>query len=97
MQEVVMLAKKPSKNQLTLPEAVVTRFGGMEYFDVSTDGECVLRPLKKSCADKVTRQARTWHSQNRQGIEAQTEADGRVIDALQMGGVLGRRSDGPVA
>jgi hypothetical protein len=37
------------------------------------------------------------YRQNRQGIEAQTEADGRVIDALQMGGVLGRRSDGPVA
>lgn len=49
-----MLAKKTSKNQITLPKAVVTRFGGVEYFDVSTDGECiVLRPLQPSRADEV--------------------------------------------
>ena len=49
-----MLAKKTSKNQITLPKAVVTRFGGVEYFDVSTDGTCiVLRPLQKSRADEV--------------------------------------------
>jgi len=49
-----MLAKKTTKNQITLPKAVVTRFSGVEYFDVSTDGECiVLRPLQKSRADEV--------------------------------------------
>jgi hypothetical protein len=49
-----MLAKKTVKNQITLPKAVVTRFGGVEYFDVSTDGECIiLRPLQKSRADEV--------------------------------------------
>jgi len=49
-----MLAKKTVKNQITLPKAVVTRFGGVEYFDVSTDGECiVLRPLQRSRADEV--------------------------------------------
>jgi bifunctional DNA-binding transcriptional regulator/antitoxin component of YhaV-PrlF toxin-antitoxin module len=49
-----MLAKKTAKNQITLPKAVVTRFGGVEYFDVSTDGECIiLRPLQKSRADEV--------------------------------------------
>lgn len=49
-----MLAKKTSKNQITLPKAVVSRFVGVDYFDVSTDGECVvLRPLKKSRADEV--------------------------------------------
>ena len=49
-----MLAKKTSKNQITLPKAVVTRFSSVEYFDVSTDGECiVLRPLQKSRADEV--------------------------------------------
>ena len=49
-----MLAKKTIKNQITLPKAVVTRFGDVEYFDVSTDGECiVLRPLQKSRADEV--------------------------------------------
>ena len=49
-----MLAKKTSKNQITLPKAVVTRFTGVEYFDVSTDGQCiVLRPLQRSRADEV--------------------------------------------
>jgi hypothetical protein len=49
-----MLAKKTSKNQITLPKAVVTRFGGVEYFDVSTDGEAiVLRPLRRSRAEEV--------------------------------------------
>jgi hypothetical protein len=47
-------AKKTTKNQITLPKAVATRFSGVEYFDVSTDGECiVLRPLQKSRADEV--------------------------------------------
>jgi RNase P/RNase MRP subunit p29 len=49
-----MLAKKTSKNQITLPKNVVTHFSGVEYFDVSTDGECiVLRPLQRSRADEV--------------------------------------------
>lgn len=49
-----MLAKKTTKNQITLPKAVVTHFTGVEYFDVSTDGECiVLRPLQRSRAEEV--------------------------------------------
>jgi hypothetical protein len=49
-----MLAKMTVKNQLTLPKAVVTRFKGVEYFDVSTDGESItLRPLKLSRLDEV--------------------------------------------
>lgn len=49
-----MLAKKTTKNQITLPKAVITRFGGVDYFDVSTDGESiVLRPLRVSRADEV--------------------------------------------
>jgi hypothetical protein len=49
-----MLAKKTVKNQITLPKAVVTRFGEVEYFDVSTDGECIiLRPLQRSRAGEV--------------------------------------------
>jgi bifunctional DNA-binding transcriptional regulator/antitoxin component of YhaV-PrlF toxin-antitoxin module len=49
-----MLAKRTVKNQITLPKAVITRFNGVEYFDVSTDGECIiLRPLQKSRADEV--------------------------------------------
>jgi hypothetical protein len=49
-----MLAKMTVKNQLTLPKAVVTRFSGVEYFDVSTDGMSItLRPLQRSRLDEV--------------------------------------------
>jgi hypothetical protein len=49
-----MLAKLTVKNQLTLPKAVVTRFRGVEYFDVSTDGSAItLKPLRPSRLDEV--------------------------------------------
>lgn len=49
-----MLAKKTAKNQVTLPKAVVSRFAGVDYFDVTTDGSSIiLRPLKQSRADEV--------------------------------------------
>jgi bifunctional DNA-binding transcriptional regulator/antitoxin component of YhaV-PrlF toxin-antitoxin module len=49
-----MLAKKTVKNQITLPKAVISRFGNVEYFDVSTDGDTiVLRPLREGRADEV--------------------------------------------
>jgi len=49
-----MLAKLTSKKQITLPEAVASRFADVEYFDVSTDGDrIVLRPLRESRADEV--------------------------------------------
>ena len=52
-----MLARKNTKNQITLPETVATQFTGVEYFDVSTDGESiVLRPLRRSRADEVRSQ-----------------------------------------
>ena len=41
-----MLAKKTSKNQITLPKAIVQHLPDAEYFDVSLrDGEVVLRPV----------------------------------------------------
>ena len=49
-----MLAKKTAKNQITLPKAVATQFPEIEYFEVSSDGNCItLRPLRKSRADEV--------------------------------------------
>jgi hypothetical protein len=40
-----MLAKRTSKNQLTLPKEVLKEFPDAEYFDVSArPGEIVLRP-----------------------------------------------------
>jgi hypothetical protein len=65
-----MLAKRTVKNQITLPKTVIARFGGVEYFDVSTDGETiVLRTLQISRADEV----RTQLAQL--GIEEQDVSD----------------------
>ncbi len=42
-----MLAKKTSKNQLTLPRDIVRSFPGADYFDVSVEGgKIVLMPVK---------------------------------------------------
>jgi bifunctional DNA-binding transcriptional regulator/antitoxin component of YhaV-PrlF toxin-antitoxin module len=52
-----MLAKVTVKNQLTLPKAVMTSFAGVEYFEVSSDGDSiVLRPLQQSRAGQVRQQ-----------------------------------------
>lgn len=49
-----MLSKLTSKNQLTLPKAVISQFPGTEYFEVSADGgRIVLTPLRKSRGDEV--------------------------------------------
>jgi bifunctional DNA-binding transcriptional regulator/antitoxin component of YhaV-PrlF toxin-antitoxin module len=49
-----MLAKKTSKNQLTLPKAVMANYPDVDYFDVrDEDGRIVLVPLRPSRADEV--------------------------------------------
>ncbi|MCY4108613.1 MAG: AbrB/MazE/SpoVT family DNA-binding domain-containing protein [Chloroflexi bacterium] len=49
-----MLAKLTSKNQLTLPKAVVSAFPGAEYFDVTkANGRIVLTPVRLTRADAV--------------------------------------------
>jgi bifunctional DNA-binding transcriptional regulator/antitoxin component of YhaV-PrlF toxin-antitoxin module len=49
-----MLAKLTTKNQLTIPKAVATRFAGVEYFDVSTDGSTItLVPMHLSRLNEV--------------------------------------------
>ena len=49
-----MLAKLTSKNQLTLPKAVISDFGGTEYFDVTSEhGRIVLTPVRVVRADAV--------------------------------------------
>lgn len=46
-----MLAKKTSKNQLTLPKAVVANYPDVEYSDVrDEDGRIILVPLRPSRA-----------------------------------------------
>ena len=49
-----MLAKKTSKNQITLPKAIVNTFPQVEYFDVRIeDNKILLRPVKISPAGSI--------------------------------------------
>jgi len=42
-----MLAKKTSKNQLTLPKGIVEHFPETEYFDIKVEGrKIILSPVK---------------------------------------------------
>lgn len=44
-----MLAKKTSKNQVTLPRAIVQQLPDVKYFEVSLrEGEVVLKPVVMS-------------------------------------------------
>jgi len=47
-----MLAKKTSKNQLTLPKEVIKEFPDTEYFDVTVrERKIILMPVKITHAD----------------------------------------------
>lgn len=49
-----MLAKRTSKNQLTLPKAVVEATGNAEYFEVEARaGQLILTPVRIQRADAV--------------------------------------------
>lgn len=52
----MVLAKRTSKNQLTLPKAVVEQVGAADYFDVvCEDGRIVLTPVYPGAASAVRR------------------------------------------
>lgn len=49
-----MLAKMTSKNQITLPKAVVSQVSAAEYFEVEVEaGRIVLTPVRIQKADAV--------------------------------------------
>lgn len=49
-----MLAKKTSKNQITLPKKIADNFPGIDYFDVQADKDrIILKPLRKERSDEV--------------------------------------------
>jgi hypothetical protein len=49
-----MIAKKTSKNQLTLPKKVVERFPGVDYFDVRVEeGRITLVPVRPDRLERV--------------------------------------------
>jgi len=49
-----MLAKKTSKNQLTLPKKIAGVFEGIDYFDVAVkDNVIILKPVKITPAESA--------------------------------------------
>lgn len=49
-----MLAKRTSKNQITLPKAIVQSVGEADYYDVSAQGsKIVLTPVRLQQGDAV--------------------------------------------
>ena len=67
-----MLAKLSSKNQITLPKAVLQQMGNAQYFEVGVkDSHIVLTPVKIQQADAV-----------REKLAALGINDGDVTDAL---------------
>jgi len=49
-----VLAKKTSKNQITLPKAIINHYPEIEYFDILEEGgRIILVPLKPSRANEV--------------------------------------------
>ena len=54
-----MLAKKTSKNQITLPKAAIAKFKDVEYFDVTVkDGRIVLEPVKITLVGSTLQETR---------------------------------------
>ncbi len=48
------IAKKTSKNQITLPRSIVERFPGVDYFEAREEnGRIVLSPVRPGRADAV--------------------------------------------
>ena len=67
-----MLAKLSSKNQITLPKAVLQKIGDVEYFEVGVnDSRIVLTPVKIHQAEAV-----------REKLSALGINEGDVKDAL---------------
>jgi hypothetical protein len=51
-----MIAKKTSKNQITLPKKIVEQFPDYDYFEVSAEGgRIILRPVDLDALAKVQR------------------------------------------
>lgn len=51
-----MLAKLSSKNQLTIPKAIVSQMDSPEYFEVTLEnGRIILTPVSMNVGDSVRR------------------------------------------
>lgn len=69
-----MIAKKTSKNQLTLPKEIASQFPGIEYFDISVKGKSIiLKPLIMKPADNTIGEIR--EKMEKLGIKSSDVAD----------------------
>ena len=67
---MTVLAKLTSKNQITLPKALISRFPGAEYFAVrEVDGEIILKPVRMHSLEPV------WRKIESLGITGKDVAD----------------------
>lgn len=67
-----MLAKKTSKNQLTLPKEIADKFPGTDYFDVRVEGRVIeLRPVRVEPEDAGVDLARIREKIKRLGVTAE--------------------------
>jgi len=54
-----MLAKKTSKNQLTLPKSIAGEFEGIDYFDISVqDNTIILKPVRITAVEPTLENVR---------------------------------------
>jgi bifunctional DNA-binding transcriptional regulator/antitoxin component of YhaV-PrlF toxin-antitoxin module len=59
---IAMIAKMTSKNQLTLPKAVVEALGSPEYFDIETkEGQLILTPARIQRTDAIRERIRAMN------------------------------------
>jgi hypothetical protein len=74
-----MIAKKTTKNQITLPKKIAEQFPGYEYFEISTEGgRIILRPVDLEALAKVQRKLKELgitESEVREAVEWARERD----------------------
>lgn len=67
-----MLAKMTTKNQITLPKKIADQFPGVQYFEVTKEGDrIVLEPVRPGLASEV-----------RERLESLGISDQDVVDAV---------------
>ena len=96
-----MIAKKTSKNQITLPKRIVDLFPECDYFAISAeDGQIVLRPVDENALAKVQRklEERGIRESDVDGaIECDRSRPGRKIRCRQRWGwIVDARTSSPV-